>query len=244
MNNVDVSVIIPTYRMAEPLRHCLESIAAQEGVTIEVIVVDGAGDEETRTCIEPFKTLSIHHLTGPDDGVYDAMNKGVAMAQGNWLYFIGADDRLASPSVFNQLLLMAAPNADAVAGVVENLPPRHPRVPHLHRPSFGRNLLLRNTLHHQGCLYKRHLFGEYRYPTHFNVLGDYHLNLHLLAKHAKVTITDVHVASCSSDGLSKNFSVALYQEEYAMKRSILPAGSLWWQPFWLVLKYLRKRLSA
>lgn len=238
----EVSIIIPAFRMASTLDECLKSILNSSGVCIEVIVCDGAGDDATRAVIDRYSKQSIRHLVEPDNGVYDAMNKGINLAEGEWIYFIGADDHLASPQALQNLLQVAEPGVQLLLGRVKNLPPRHRMVSEWHLPKWDQTLLLKNTVHHQGALYHRSVFSDYRYPSELHVLGDYHLNLTLYIAGVKASITDIHIASCAQGGLSKRFKPSLYREEWWLKRAILPVGSKWWQPFWLMLKYLRKQL--
>lgn len=239
----EVSVIVPTFQMASSLNECLESIFNSTGVNLEVIVCDGAGDEATSAVIKNFPGHALTHLVEPDHGVYDAMNKGVNRSKGEWLFFIGADDVVASPQALQDLLNNAEPADRLLLARVKNLPPRHRFVPEWHVPKWNRSLLLKNTVHHQGALYHRSLFNKYRYPSELLILGDYHLNLSLFTSGIQTRITDIHLASCAQGGLSKRFKPSLYKEEWWLKRAILPVGSTWWQPLWLVLKYLRKQVS-
>lgn len=229
--------------MAEMLDVCLTS-ALTQSVRAEIIVCDGAGDTETARLIQSKSPGQILHLVASDSGVYDAMNKGIERAQGDWLYFIGADDHLANSTALEQLLSHAEESTSLVAGRVKNLPPRRRLVPEWHEPKWDGTFLLRNGIHHQGALYRKNLFEHYRYPVELKILGDYHFNLHLWHSGHEAKLTDVHVASCLQGGLSKRFKVSLYREEWWLKRDILPLGSTWWQPFWLTLKYLRKSLFS
>lgn len=234
-----VSVIIPTYDRAEELAQCLHSLEGAECL-LDVIVCDGLGDEATRSCVH-HSPLTIAHLVGPDRGVYDAMNKGIEKARGQWLYFLGSDDLLADKQAFKKLLMVAREDSSVLLGVVENLPPRGRRVVHFHRPVWSRSILLRNTVHHQGALYRADALKDYRYPIELRILGDYHLNLCLWRKGARAVVTDILVARCAPGGLSKKFTMSLYREEWWLKSRILPVGSKWWQLPWLLLKYLRKQ---
>lgn len=228
--------------MAVRLGECLSSLEQQTLRSFEVIVCDGGDDAGTLDVISMYSSLTITHLKQADTGVYDAMNKGLERARGNWLLFLGADDRLASPDALADWLRHSTDSASVVLGRVFNLEPRAALVPKWHLPKWGKLLLLKNTVHHQGALYRREALGDYRYPLDLKVFGDYHLNLTLYLSGHSAVVTAVHVASCHPGGLSKRFRRELYREEWRMKQGILPAGSRWWQPFWLMLKYLRKNL--
>lgn len=91
------SIIIPTLNVAAVLPACLDSIARQTCGDFELVLVDGGSTDETLDIANIFapnlgERLIIHRDT--DQGVYDAMNRGVDLATGTWLLFLGADDSL------------------------------------------------------------------------------------------------------------------------------------------------------
>lgn len=242
MPEPQVSIIIPVFEMPEALANALQSIAAQFGVQFEVIVCDGGQDASTLEVLEQFEALPIRHSRQNDTGVYDAMNRGLELAIGEWLFFLGADDCLAHANALSDLLAQAEAHHAAVCGSVKNLPPRSKGVPEIHTPKWGMALLFKNTLHHQGCLYRRSSLEGYRYPENLKVLGDYHLNLWLYGQGATVKCLNGLVCECASGGLSKRFKTSLYREEWWLKRRILPWHFRFWQPLWLMAKYLYKNL--
>jgi hypothetical protein len=90
-----VSVIVVTKNPGSRLSAALESVWAQRHVTLELIVIDGASTDGTREFLERHRDRIAVLVSEPDAGVYDAMNKGIARATGDWIYFLGGDDRLA-----------------------------------------------------------------------------------------------------------------------------------------------------
>ncbi len=87
------SVVIPTYRCGRKLAATLDSVLSQPRELYEIIVVDGGSGGETLSVIEEY-SASLRFVSEPDRGVYDALNKGVAMSSGRHLLFLGAGDRL------------------------------------------------------------------------------------------------------------------------------------------------------
>ena len=91
------SIIVPTLNVAATLHACLDSVVRQTCSDFELVLVDGGSTDGTLDIAKSFAPnlgtrLVIH--CGPDQGVYDAMNRGVGMATGAWLLFLGADDTL------------------------------------------------------------------------------------------------------------------------------------------------------
>ncbi|MFT5956664.1 MAG: glycosyltransferase involved in cell wall biosynthesis [Flavobacteriales bacterium] len=236
-----ISVIVPCFNAARTLESCLTSIVKQTA-EVELIVIDGASSDPTEETISPFISQIAHYRSEKDSGVYDAMNKGLDLASGDWIYFLGADDQLTSKNCLEALLADIPDESDLVIGRTHNLAPRHPKVPEWYEPRWNKEIRIRNIAHHQGTAYRKRVFKTYRFPTQFKILADYHLNLSLFYAGAKAEIKDIHVANCASDGLSKNFNTALYLEEWQVKKEVLSYKILWYQPAVLAMKYLRKRL--
>lgn len=237
--SVRLSIILPVYNAGAHITACLRSLA-ELSPSAEVILCDGGSDDDT---LERVRKAKLPHLkiidTTGDKGIYDAMNRGIEAASGTYLYFMGADDRLHSAKALDAMVSHA--EAKLILARVRQEEPRHPKVPEWCTPAWGRQLLLRNCVHHQGAIYHRSVFDNYRYPLAFGILADYHLNLRLWLDGVQPEMHDVHLATCGSDGISKRFTRALYREEWEMKKTILPLRYRWWQPLWLVLKYLRKQ---
>ncbi len=87
-----LSIIIPCLNQIELLKDCLKSISEQSFDSYEIIVIDGNSSDGTKMFLKVVSD-SIRALSEPDKGIYDAMNKGIKLAHGQWLYFMGVDDR-------------------------------------------------------------------------------------------------------------------------------------------------------
>ena len=91
-----LTLITPTYQCATKLVPTIESVLAQDGDSFEYLLVDGDSDDGTKTLIEGYclANPSFRSFSEKDEGIYDAMNKGVRRATGRFVYFLGAGDRL------------------------------------------------------------------------------------------------------------------------------------------------------
>lgn len=113
-----ISVITVCFNSAGTIADALRSVAAQTHPDIEHIVVDGASRDDTLRVISAHSASVSKLVSEPDAGIYDAMNKGIALATGDYVGFLNADDMLASPSALAALAAAAsdAGGADAVYG--------------------------------------------------------------------------------------------------------------------------------
>jgi glycosyltransferase involved in cell wall biosynthesis len=234
------TVVIPTFRDAR-IAQSLESIVSQKNIQLEVVIVDGANEPETFQSL-PTYSFPITFIHEKDNGVYDAMNKGIAVAKGEWIYLLGSDDVLANENALAHLMTRGA-HADIVFGNVENTNLSHKATTKLHTPSFPKGMRWKHTLHQQGVIYKRSLFQERTFNTDYKILGDYEFHFHLKNKNVKVEYMNETVAQCDANGLSKRYIWKLYAEEIRLKKKYL--NTLEWLlvvPF-VISKFLFKKLT-
>jgi glycosyltransferase involved in cell wall biosynthesis len=111
---VKVSVITASFNSAATIDDTLASVQAQQGVEIEHLVIDGASRDGTQECVRRFPHVA-RLVSEPDRGIYDALNKGLALSTGDVVGFLHTDDFYAAPDV---LQAVAAAFADPAVEVV------------------------------------------------------------------------------------------------------------------------------
>ncbi len=101
-----ISIVVASLNAAHTIRRCLDSIARQHLEDFEVLVVDGGSTDGTVDTLRLYSEVLGSRLlwtSEPDCGLADAWNKGVRLARGSWIIFLGADDRLSSPDVLSRV---------------------------------------------------------------------------------------------------------------------------------------------
>lgn len=119
-----VTIVTPCLNRAAFIADAVESVLAQEGLPVEHVVVDGGSTDGTLEVLARYPHLRV--LTGPDDGLYDAINRGLAVARGAIVGHLNSDDLLLPGALAAVVRTLAAnPDADAACGgatVVETDP--------------------------------------------------------------------------------------------------------------------------
>jgi glycosyltransferase involved in cell wall biosynthesis len=100
---VKISVVTVCFNSAGTLEEAIVSVAAQQHAEREHIVVDGGSNDGTREILARHRDRLAHALSEPDGGMYDAMNKGMALATGEVVGFLNADDRYAHDGVLSRI---------------------------------------------------------------------------------------------------------------------------------------------
>jgi glycosyltransferase involved in cell wall biosynthesis len=173
-----ISIIIATNNSGRDIAGCLKSIEPHTSLTLEVIVIDGGSQDETLPLLSGFSAFKIKWISEPDQGIYDAFNKGVAMATGKWLYFLGSDDRLLPG--FSELGSKLVNKDTVYYGNSKPFYGDRPPDPYgLLQGEFSAYRLAKYCMNHQSILYPAKTFESYRYKLRYKVLADYALNIRL-----------------------------------------------------------------
>lgn len=109
-----LSIIIATYNSESTLGCALDSIFAQTFKDFEVIIVDGASKDNTRQVVEKYSGAKIVFVSEPDDGIYDAWNKGVRISNGDLTLFLGSDDKFSSVDSLAKLIKSSEKNPSSL----------------------------------------------------------------------------------------------------------------------------------
>ncbi len=115
-----ISIITATYNSEKTLRDTIESVQRQDYADIEHILVDGASTDSTVDIIRAYASVSSHTMkwvSEKDGGIYDAMNKGIAMATGDVVGILNSDDYFTADDIISRMVSsFSEPDLDAVYG--------------------------------------------------------------------------------------------------------------------------------
>lgn len=108
-----ISIIIPTYNSEKTITDTLESIKNQTYKDVEVIVVDGLSKDKTLEIVKGFSDkINIKIISEKDDGLYDAMNKGIKIASGDIVHILNSDDYYTKDSVLETIVNVFTKNKE------------------------------------------------------------------------------------------------------------------------------------
>lgn len=172
-----VSIITAVYNAAPTLEACLLSVRNQSHRDIEHIVIDGGSTDGSLEILQRHSSLLAYWVSEPDNGVFDAWNKGLSAATGEWIAFLGAEDVLFPNAVSQYLAVCGGTDAQYVSSLVRYIRPGLPDKI-IGRPwswpAFQRKMITA----HVGSLHRFDLFSKYgNYDTSYKIVGDYELLL-------------------------------------------------------------------
>ena len=172
-----VSIITAVYNAANTLEECLLSVRNQSYHDVEHIIIDGGSTDGSVELIRRHSSELAYWISEPDTGVFDAWNKGLAAATGEWIAFLGAEDVLLPDAVSRYLAVCRGTNAEYVSSLVRYIRPGLPDKI-IGRPWSWPAFQRKMTTAHVGSLHRFDLFCKYgNYDTSYEIVGDYELLL-------------------------------------------------------------------
>ncbi|MBD2751866.1 glycosyltransferase family 2 protein [Spirosoma validum] len=212
-NNITVSIIIVVYNAKSTITQAIQSVIDQVG-SFELVIIDGGSTDGTVDVIKDYENEIDFWVSEPDNGIYDAMNKGVKNSNGKWIYFLGADDVL-NPDVINRIQpILIDSKCALVYGDIKYTNGG------FFKSHYSFITYIQNTIHHQAAFYNRSLFDNFAYDIKMRIISDYELNLIIYLNKSKYQRINVTVATCSKDGRSRNPKLS-YKETNIIRQKYL-----------------------
>lgn len=203
MSGIDFSVVTVSYNASKTIKRTINSVLSQTYSNIEYIVVDGGSTDGTLKILKS-QGSKISFISENDQGIYDAMNKGVKLAQGKWIHILNADDWYPDPGVVERVV----PHLDPARTNYFNI---------LRVYSNGKTILQANSvqrwmlylsafLPHPGLIVSREQYDKIGlYDTNFKIASDHDFILRLTKdypiKHFDRLLTCMDQGGVSSQNL-------------------------------------------
>lgn len=194
----DVSFIIPNFNSGNALRNTIESIINKElKFTYEILIMDGNSSDDSLLFLKPYYLKYMTCITERDENVYDAMNKGIKLAKGRWLLFLGAGDLLSKS--FNDINLHSYNDYVMLYGSVfwksKNI---------IYDQYFSLEKIFYKNVCQQAVLYNRQIFEiNGLFDIKYYISADYKFNLKIfIFNFRKIKYLDLIISEYKGNGLS------------------------------------------
>lgn len=214
-----ISVIVPCHNSEGTIAACLESITAQTTRDLEIVVVDGLSQDGTMAVVKAVAAYfpALRFVSERDKGTYDAINKGVRMARGAWVYVLGSDDRIYSPQTLENVAeRLKESDAGVVYGdVLVRGDAGWASDGEIYAGEFTLERLLRRNICQQAAFYQRALFESLgSFNNDYSVCADWDFMLRCAAK-STLEYMNLIVAEFSGGGTSGTREEVKLNEDFA-----------------------------
>ncbi|HQC49758.1 MAG: glycosyltransferase family 2 protein [Patescibacteria group bacterium] len=182
------SLITPTYNSAATISRTIVSVIAQEFSDLEYIIIDGGSKDNTLDIIKSYQSkINIKLVSEPDNGIYNAMNKGIKLASGEVVGILNSDDLFFDNSILNLVSESFFDNKiDIVYGDIEYFSSDIDKTNRYWKTGEYRERKLNNgwTIPHPALFIRRRVYDQAGlYREDFRVAADYEFILRILKKH-------------------------------------------------------------
>jgi|GEM_PF-1800295 len=188
-----ISIVTVVYNSRDSIELTMQSILDKKTQNCEYLVIDGNSNDGTSEIIQKYLS-QISYIKESDQGIYDAMNKGILNAKGDYIIFINCGDIL---------LELPEDTINKYFGLSLICFPVKLSTGSTFYPKFGKWLKIKNTLPHQGCFYKRSIYLNFNLK--YRIFSDFALNQDFYRRGEKVlTLNEPTVAFHDVNGISHN----------------------------------------
>ncbi|WP_295583752.1 glycosyltransferase family 2 protein [uncultured Lamprocystis sp.] len=215
-----ISVVTVTLNARETIRKTLDSVLAQADVVVEYVVIDGGSTDGTREIIRHYAPRLFKWVSEPDQGISDAMNKGLAFCNGDYILFLHSDDYLVNEHTLAQALdAMRRVHADIYAfdiyfgsaAAFSRLSPR----------GFSWRMRFKPGIYHQGALCHRSLFDRLGgFDTTLAITMDYEFFLRAYDIGAQVHCIQLPLSMMRDTGVSSRRDWPALKRRFLEERQI------------------------
>lgn len=227
-----LSIITATYNSEKHIQGVITSIAAQTYPNIEWVVVDGASKDDTVKVIKENYTGELNIISEPDKGIYDALNKALALATGDIIGLLHSDDFFENNAVIERIVAQfQLTHCDGLYGDLRyvNAADTHKIVRYWKSQAFNNSLLTKGWMPaHPTLFLKKSVYQKYgNFNTGFKIAADYDFVLRILKdntlkfEYLPEVITNMRVGGASNRSL-KNILQKSKEDYRALKANGLP----------------------
>lgn len=171
-----VSVVTVVRNAAASIEATIRSVLSQDHPAVEFIVIDGLSTDGTLAVIETYRDRIAALRSERDAGIYDAMNKGAALATGDWIIFMNAGDAFVAADTLSRLLPWLQGDADVICGATEKVLVDALETRRFHvAPGTPANLWRHMPTSHQAILVRTALQQRYGFDTSYSWCADHDL---------------------------------------------------------------------
>ena len=193
-----ISIITVVYNGAATLEQTILSVVNQSYTNIEYIIIDGGSTDETINIIKKYEQKISCWISEPDEGIYDAMNKAIKLAKGDWVYFLSCDDILIN--ILHRIYVLFCDKSTIYYGNVYMTEKCC-----IYDGKFNAFKLTDFNICHQAIFYPRWIFEKYRYNLNYPLLSDWDFNIRCWGdSHISFKYIPVIIAVYSDKGITSN----------------------------------------
>ena len=246
-----ISIITVCYNSAATIEKTFQSVQGQTYNNIEYIVIDGKSKDGTVDIMNDYKSIITKYISEPDNGLYDAMNRGIELATGDLVGILNSDDVFTDHTILEKIARFHTENdVEASVGNIIKVNEEGEFIRNYSAENWNPEKLKIGFMPpHPAIFFNRNLYEKYgQYHLDFTIAADYELITRFFLKHkiswkfSDITTTHMLIGGISSSGvgtyqlISKEIKKALIRNN--IKFSYVKVQL---RGFWKITEFLKKK---
>ncbi len=213
-----VTVVTVTYNAEKFLEETIKSVVEQDYPNIEYIIIDGGSSDGTVEIIKKYESYLTYWISEPDRGIYDAMNKGIDAATGDWINFMNAGDSFCEQHMISKVMESLEVDTDLISGDIYFIDGE--------RKTYAKSVGLEHIYdgmfcYHQTIFTKSHILKELYFDTKFCIAADYDFVLKCFNMGYKFHFIDMPIANFLEGGISETQKIKAKIEDMFIQSKYL-----------------------
>jgi len=205
------SIIVVSYNTKKEFLKTLNSIKKQTYKKYEIIIVDGSSTDGTINLIKKIKNKKVNFIIEKDNGIYDAMNKGIKIAKGEWALFLNSGDIFNNPDVLKKANDLIDKKSDIVFGnaVINN---KTILYHHLSKNFSSKTIYI--PFSHQSVFSKTKILKKNLFNLNYKICSDFNFFTKQYKKNKRFQKINLTIATVISAGLSDSNRFKVFYENF------------------------------
>lgn len=216
-----LSIITVNLNNHDGLKKTVNSVNSQTFNDFEWIIIDGGSTDGSRELIEQYSDRIAYWCSEPDKGIYNAINKGIAHAHGEWLQFLNSGDRLFEDSTIAQVF-----NTDHLGDILYGnamlLYPDGKIIDKKYPDNISLNYFKHDVINHQACFFRREVFDGHPYNEDYLIASDWAFCFEAVCRDLRFEHIDHTIVYYDNGGLSAKWSERQIREREDILDKYIP----------------------
>lgn len=222
-----LSIITVNLNNKDGLQKTIDSVISQTFKDFEWIVIDGGSTDGSKELIEQYSQFINYWVSEPDKGIYNAMNKGIRVAKGEYLQFLNSGDILIGKDVLKDFFRISKDKDVLFGNTITNKDGVQRRI-NYHNDCLSCYTLVKGTINHQSAFIKKALFEKYGlYDETLKIVSDWKFFFKVvIVHHCTVEHINKDIVLFDMSGVSSTNSKLLRKEREIVLKQFLPAYAI------------------
>lgn len=216
-----LSIITINLNNCRGLQKTIDSVITQTFTDYEWIIIDGGSTDGSRELIEQYANHFAYWVSEPDKGIYNAINKGIAKAKGEYIQILNSGDYLFEVSTLEQMFLNHY-DADILYGDAICLYPDGNKLDKKYPDTVSLNYFIHDVINHQASFYRRQVFDGHPYNEKYLIAGDWAYCIEAVCRGLRFQHIPQTIVYYDNTGISSQWSERQIREREDILNTYIP----------------------